>query len=372
MKKWKEAASVILAAPNSSSFLNAGVLNGLSKDYKLSSKAKPDFKILALKKSGDSPLLPGRYVFPGGMVNTADSADEWISLFRKFGFSIEKLCKSINNDNTNLPIFEGNVGGRLPRCISLRITAIRETFEESGILLCKTKLFSPSILFPVTANHLKINDICSWRDKVLKNPREFINLCRDNDCYPDVASLYLWSDWLTPSHIPLRFDSVFFFSFLRNMFEGTEDNYEIESLKWATADSLLQEFHSGVLKLHFPQFYEISCIARFTSLSTLSQFAVKHNGMESEVWMPVRIFAQDGEISLLPGDEMYPKRVNYETSYVIIGENTKMASYKRNQMHRMVIENNNPDLIKLVITNMDNVPSKHILPLCPGSVKGKL
>lgn len=234
MKKWKEAASVILAASTSpsASFGNVAAFSGLEKDYRELPKEKPDFQILGLKKSSESPLLPGRYVFPGGTVNVADSSDEWIQLFTNFGYCVDSLCKSLNNKNTKLPIFDDN-GSALPRCISLRITAIREAFEESGVLLCKktsSKTLEP-YLNPVKANHLKIEEHHTWRLKVMKNPREFLNLCLHNDCYPDITSLYLWSNWLTPSSIPVRFDSVFFTAFLENPVLATQDDYEIESLK---------------------------------------------------------------------------------------------------------------------------------------------
>jgi hypothetical protein len=50
-----------------------------------------------------------------------------------------------------------------------------------------------------------------------------------------------------------------------------------------------------------PQFYELSRLITFGSIEHLANFAVQKNSTGSELWMPVRQQALDGEVTLLPG-----------------------------------------------------------------------
>lgn len=58
--------------------------------------------------------------------------------------------------------------------MSLRITAIRETFEELGILICKNKqqLDEPSLFSNLTNNF----DVAYWQKEVIPL-RTFLSIC---------------------------------------------------------------------------------------------------------------------------------------------------------------------------------------------------
>ena len=80
--------------------------------------------------------MPGAYVFPGGTTEPADADLKWNKLFAGFGLEKNSFSPLIPNVPARPQIFKAREN-ELPREISLRITAIRETFEECGILLCK-------------------------------------------------------------------------------------------------------------------------------------------------------------------------------------------------------------------------------------------
>ena len=63
--------------------------------------------------------------------------------------------------------------------MAFRINAIRETFEETGILLTVDPL-----------NQKQLDP--EWRDRVHKNPSEFISLCKHLDTAPDIWNLHEW------------------------------------------------------------------------------------------------------------------------------------------------------------------------------------
>lgn len=103
LKSWRESASLILAA----------------KTHFISAKKTDDYNynLLLIQRSMGSGFMPSTYVFPGGTLSPPDSSKEWVKLYKN----------SSNSDGHNA----------LPSLLTERIAAIRETFEECGILLCK-------------------------------------------------------------------------------------------------------------------------------------------------------------------------------------------------------------------------------------------
>uniref|UniRef100_A0A1B6M0F1 Nudix hydrolase domain-containing protein n=1 Tax=Graphocephala atropunctata TaxID=36148 RepID=A0A1B6M0F1_9HEMI len=333
MNRWKEASSLIISAACKNQITPKAPI------LKLAEVEKCNFEILTLKKR--STPKPQLCVFPGGSVSLADSVQEWEGLFSKFGLSLNVLSDTLANSNIlKLPIFNDR-NEYLPRWLSLRITAIRETFEECGILLCKNRQTKQSIsernaIRDFTTNHFEVDNIESWRSKVLDDPFQFLSLCEHFDCHPDVENLLLWSNWLTPSHLKERFDAIFFFTNMDHLalYRGSPDNKEIESCEWFTPEELLDLSDKGEIWLKPPQWYEIKELLHVKELGNLH----KHSYQRSNSclrWMPVRIIALDGEISLLPGDNMYPNEIHLFKSSPIVRKEDTMASLRCVNMHRM-------------------------------------
>lgn len=80
--------------------------------------------------------MPGLYVFPGGTVDSADANLKWREYFTTFGLNNNRLASLVPKTVSRPQIFRSREN-ELLREISLRITAIRETFEECGILICR-------------------------------------------------------------------------------------------------------------------------------------------------------------------------------------------------------------------------------------------
>lgn len=327
IKHWREAATVILTAQ---------------------SRKKPsnNFKILTLKRSERNDFMPGGYVFPGGNIHPSDSNIKWLDHFQKFKFDNLNKIFMVNGEVPELFKDEDN---EVPKAVSLRIAAIRETFEESGILLCKdvnvtneTQNFTGYKYFP---------DLECWRSKVQKDGFEFFNLCQNFNCYPDIKGLHLWSDWLTPrTELGKRFDTAFFLASIDDIPKGDADETEVENLSWRTANDLLKASEAKEIWLPPPQVYEIARILRFQKIEDLYSFASKISAQGCERWMPERVNTKNGIVTLLPGDEAY-KVDDYSTTDKVINVNQTNEEYrsKLSVLHRM--EHVNKFDTKIIIKN---------------------
>jgi nucleoside diphosphate-linked moiety X motif protein 19 len=202
MKKWREASTVIIAAKNS---------------------LKPshcDYRILTARRNVESRFMPNSHVFPGGAVDPEDSSQEWEKLHKKLNFSTKLHDFKIFSDK--LELFKTPKNEYLPRYLSLRIAAIREAFEECGILLCRS-------------NNTSINSTNGYgtiiETKQDYRERPFLEICKDLQCFPDVWSLHEGRNWLTPNHLPKRFDTAFFFVALNKIPNTVMDPREVSEIK---------------------------------------------------------------------------------------------------------------------------------------------
>jgi 8-oxo-dGTP pyrophosphatase MutT (NUDIX family) len=128
-------------------------------------------KLLLGKRHHTAAFMPGKYVFPGGRVDPEDSeAPVGGPLDRE----VEKnLMRNVGRSNAT-------------KARAFALTAIRETFEETGLLIG-----SPRGEGPLPSSG-------PWRDFAR------------HGFYPDLSKLHLVARAITPPHYPRRFDARFF------------------------------------------------------------------------------------------------------------------------------------------------------------------
>jgi len=218
-----------------------------------------DYSLMLLKRPKQMKAFPDYHVFPGGKYDRLiDQSDEWLKVFLSEkqnelvkanpskinecfrGLirenSLGKLIKtkSINNNNhLNIPLE-----------ISFRLCAIRETFEETGLLLAiqRPKRESLTQLEAKTLTNYYDSGECSsssftklnkWHEAIKQDSSKFIEMFFDLNLVPDVYGLHEWSNWITPAMEKIRFTTMFFTCFLpsqpaENVIKRTSS--EIESL----------------------------------------------------------------------------------------------------------------------------------------------
>ncbi|KAM7423859.1 hypothetical protein PAMA_000292 [Pampus argenteus] len=322
LKHWKEAATLILAAGHklgADSLSSRTPLAGSYGRSHLPHKSSFDYDVLLLKRSSKSGFMPNAYVFPGGMVDSSDFSSEWLDIFKSFRNFPNFGLRSVNQTaESRPPIFSTDrlkLGSPIPGEVAFRICALRETFEESGLLLVMSKTEAKSLLKSTEEKcttdqvlHYKANELCSseltkWRALVNQNPSNFIRMCRELEVLPNIWALYEWGNWLTPSgrYGVTRFDTAFFICCLQEIPHTLQDQKEIVHFQWSTPSEVLQSYQARELWIAPPQFYELSRMCRFPLLNDLHNFSSQRATEGCEQWLPVVVLKDKHYISLLPG-----------------------------------------------------------------------
>ena len=131
--------------------------------------------------------------------------------------------------------------------LSFRIAAIRETFEESGILLARprgsTALVDAKRAAEIEAAH---------RADLNERKITFLKVLTDNGMLLALDELVPYAHWITPEGMPKRFDTWFFLAAAPPDQLGAHDGRESTDSIWVSPREALAGGESGRFKLPFP------------------------------------------------------------------------------------------------------------------------
>lgn len=296
-KSWRDASTLMLAAKSSKK-----------------SKSGFDYRVLCMKRSEKTSFLSNNICYPGGATEEQDQASGWLDHFLRHGVSrrdLESLTLDYHRERKGHAfIFHDTKDeveqGKLSRAISLRICAIREAFEELGVLLCTR---SVNCHQRKSSNFLRENEIISYQQQVHDREITFLQLCQQLSVVPDVFSLFEWSVWLTPTFFAARrFETAFFICSVDEQLPVFPESKEAYSYFWRSPDEYIQMLRDSQVWYHPPQFYEFSRMSNFKKVKDLMDFASKREPQGSTLFMPVVYKCGDGMTFVLPGDENYPEK----------------------------------------------------------------
>ena len=284
VKTWRDSAALLLIARQANSH--------------------GKYKILMLKRTPKSKFMPSAYVFPGGVSSATDFSQEWTNILRSEMEMFNERLKIIDDQSKQLYLYSSNADKPLRADVAFRLCSIRETFEESGILLTRDETGCQYTL--TNPNHNiggEYATLGGWRDKVNENPAAFLKLFHEvNHLRPDVCSLYEWSCALTPTFMKQRFDTLFHMCFLDHEPDSVEDGGEVVDSLWDSPQQLLTN-HGH--ELPPPQQIELQRLATYDTYEKLRTFAVERELLGLELSCPYMVKLKDGNLKTLPGDDLY-------------------------------------------------------------------
>lgn len=179
-------------------------------------------------------------VFPGGGVDQSDHA-------------IPPPLQQISTASAApATAFDDDAAMALP----LLSAAVRETFEEVGVLLgLPPEISLPAIDMRDRARRaLEAQELSLW---------EFF---AELGAEPDFSGLHRTGRWITPKGQPRRYDARFFLAEMPATQEAQLGTSEATSAQWITPQRILEQFDTGETFLMRPTEYLIRALSSFASV----------------------------------------------------------------------------------------------------------
>ncbi len=182
---------------------------------------EPAFEVLMIERHADIKFAGGAMVFPGGKIDDHDAAPAWA-----------EHCSGL--------------GGYDPAEHAPRIAAIREAFEETGIMLARD------------AAGAMIDDRCTqaldhWRGVVENDASKFLALVQAENMRLACDALRLFARWQPPKEARHQRYHTWFFAAKTPVGQlAREDGNEATEVLWTTPQDVLDARNRGERKMIFP------------------------------------------------------------------------------------------------------------------------
>lgn len=189
--------------------------------------------------------FPNLHVFPGGKV---DADDDGAASF----------CSG-RTDAQASALLGLACGG-----LRYWVTAIRECFEECGVLLAYRagRLFQP-------ADERERERFDSYRDALATGALNFQAVLARERLSLAVDLVHYFSHWITPETAPARFDTRFFLARLPPGQCAAEHSRETTSGAWVTPTRALANHEAGEWLMIHPTLTTLRTVARFSDVDKL-------------------------------------------------------------------------------------------------------
>ncbi len=180
-------------------------------------------EVFMLRRTTRAAFGAGMFVFPGGRVDDVDASGD-----------IAQYCRGLDDraasDALGLPS-----GG-----LAYWVAAVRECFEEAGVLLAERHDGAPLALDP--------NDRHAVHDSELS----IVDLCARDGLVLDLSATHYVDHWITPIGESRRFDTRFFLAECpSDQVLAHDDRETVESL-WVRPERALQMADDGELTMMPP------------------------------------------------------------------------------------------------------------------------
>lgn len=197
-------------------------------------------EVFLLKRHSASDVLGGAYVFPGGKIDAEDAA-----LIPQLDQPLAALHGALGEPETAAEL-----------AASCYVAALREAFEESGVLYAHDA--SAQQVAQATA--------------LLREGHGFAEVLTRLDLKLNTRSVLPWSRWVTPRMASVssrRFDTRFFVAAVPAVQTARHDNHEATESVWVAPRAALEQYRDGHIDLAPPQIMSLAHLARHASVASV-------------------------------------------------------------------------------------------------------
>jgi len=202
----------------------------------------------------------GAFAFPGGVLEEADAL-------------VASQCDGITPEQADALLGIDNG-------LDYLSAAIRELFEESGVLLAE-----------IGASDI---DLDAVRDGLNRGDLDWGRFVFDQDVRLHCAELNYFSYWITPEALPKRYSTRFFLAAMPADQSALHCGGELTDSCWIRAGEALRAEREGSMLMHFPTIMTLESLALHESLNAMLRWAASRAAEGVPRIFP-EISARDGE-----------------------------------------------------------------------------
>jgi 8-oxo-dGTP pyrophosphatase MutT (NUDIX family) len=193
----------------------------------------------------------GYYVFPGGKVAVEDRSPE--SILACADATALRAPKLVPED--------GVVG----RSLAHWVAAIRELFEEAGVLFCER---SDGELLNFGDAQL-VTRLAKYREWLQRGDVHLVHMLQLESWRLRTEDLWYFCRWITPSANPRRFDAKFFLAILPPGQQAALGGREVDAGMWLSPPEIITGYERGRIKLRAPTIITMRYLAQFSTFEAL-------------------------------------------------------------------------------------------------------
>ncbi len=246
--------------------------------------ARPSSTVVLVREAASEPELfmvrrhadssfGAAYAFPGGVLDSDDAA-------------VHAFCAGLGEAQADRHLGVRSNG------LDYYSAAIRELFEESGVLLADVSAVD--------------EDLGEVRDGLNCGAEDWSDFVARNQLALHCAELHYIAHWITPQALSPRYSTRFFLAEMPGGQSASHCGGELTDSCWLTAHAMLEAGRSGRAELHFPTIKTLESVARHKTLPELVDWARSCAEWGVTTMLPA-IVKRDGEDHIvLPGELDYP------------------------------------------------------------------
>jgi 8-oxo-dGTP pyrophosphatase MutT (NUDIX family) len=210
--------------------------------------AKTGFEVLMVLRHPDSSFVPDSYVFPGGGLEESDCTEDMAA-----------LCSGIDRQKAKA-MLDGTPAA--DKALGAWVSAIRETFEEVGLLLAYREDGTPL--------EFRSSEECDrfrvYRNHLTENRMTFFDILAKERLTLAADRLHYFSHWITPWFLPIRYDARFFVATAPHNQKTKPDGIELTKHVWISPRDLLEGARRRQYDMVEPTMVTVMEIANFSSI----------------------------------------------------------------------------------------------------------
>ena len=246
-----------------------------------------------MRRRDNVAFMGGAHVFPGGRVDSEDYVGQ-----------PERCCDGIERAIAHRASHPPDAA------VAFHVAALRELFEEAGVLLARDARARDSLEPTPRAVHSAPETLVEWRRDLLEHRMTMSGLAEREGLRLALDALTPFAHWVTPQIETRRFDTHFFFAVAPAGQQAVHDERESTHGTWIRPADAIERGRRGDIGLPPPTWTTLRALSRFAHIDDALAWA---RAQRAPCVLPRVTQREDGtRIIMLPGDPECPPVDGFE------------------------------------------------------------